>query len=194
GPDPAAGQHVAHRLHPQGPDGDVRRRPDLPAAHGAGRLRPVDAGGVDAAVPAAYPGPVRRLAVHHPDRRAGGPVRPGDEGPGRHGGATGMTRRQALLRGVGIVLVTAFVITMPYDMKWAGSAFALDYGVIIGMIVLSVSVLGWIGEFTLAVVAQMGFGLVVVNLLQDAGMPFLVIIPVVIVSPIPISILLGVFV
>jgi branched-chain amino acid transport system permease protein len=101
--------------------------------------------------------------------------------------------RRSALRTVGVFVLTAFVLTMPYDMKWAGSAFALDYGVIIGMIVLSVSVLGWIGEFTLAVVAQMGFGLVVVNLLQSAGLPFLVIIPVVILSSIPISILLGVF-
>ncbi len=82
---------------------------------------------------------------------------------------------------------------MPYAMNWAGSAFAIDYGVIIGMLVLSVSVLGWIGEISLAPVAQMGFGLVVVNLLQEAGLPFLVIIPVVIVSSIPISLLLGVF-
>ena len=104
-----------------------------------------------------------------------------------------MTRRQGLLRGAGLFLVTAFVLTMPYDLKWAGSSFALDYGVIIGMVVLSVSVLGWIGEFTLAVVAQMGFGLVVVNLLQGAGLPFLVILPVVVLSSIPISILLGVF-
>jgi branched-chain amino acid transport system permease protein len=101
--------------------------------------------------------------------------------------------RRTILRTTGLAVLTAFVLTMPYDMNWAGSAFALDYGVIIGMVVLSVSVLGWIGEFTLAVVAQMGFGLVVVNLLQNAGMPFLVIIPVVILSSIPISILLGVF-
>jgi branched-chain amino acid transport system permease protein len=101
--------------------------------------------------------------------------------------------RRTILRTIGLTVLTAFVLTMPYDMNWAGSAFALDYGVIIGMVVLSVSVLGWIGEFTLAVVAQMGFGLVVVNLLQNAGMPFLIIIPVVIVSSIPISILLGVF-
>jgi branched-chain amino acid transport system permease protein len=103
-----------------------------------------------------------------------------------------MTRR-TVLRTAGVSVLTAFVLTMPYDMKWAGSAFALDYGVIIGMIVLSVSVLGWIGEFTLAVVAQMGFGLVVVNLVQNAGLPFLVAVPVVILSSIPISLLLGVF-
>jgi branched-chain amino acid transport system permease protein len=101
--------------------------------------------------------------------------------------------RQTILRTIGLTVLIAFVLTMPYDMNWAGSSFALDYGVIIGMVVLSVSVLGWIGEFTLAVVAQMGFGLVVVNLLQNAGMPFLIIIPVVILSSIPISILLGVF-
>jgi branched-chain amino acid transport system permease protein len=103
-----------------------------------------------------------------------------------------MSRRK-LLRGTGFTLLTAFVLTMPYAMKWAGSAFAIDYGVIIGMLVLSVSVLAWIGEISLAPVAQMGFGLVVVNMLQEAGLPFLVIIPVVIVSSIPISLLLGVF-
>src|SRR5438874_3273239 len=103
------------------------------------------------------------------------------------------TNRARVLRTVGLIALTAFVLTMPYDMKWAGSAFALDYGGIIGMVVLSVSVLGWIGEFTLAVVAQMGFGLVVVNLCQDAGLPFLVMMPLVIISSIPISILLGVF-
>jgi branched-chain amino acid transport system permease protein len=101
--------------------------------------------------------------------------------------------RRTGLRGVGLAAVSAFVLTMPYAMKWAGSAFAIDYGVIIGMVVLSVSVLGWIGEFTLAVVAQMGFGLVVVNFLQEAGLPFLVILPVVVLSSIPISLLLGVF-
>jgi branched-chain amino acid transport system permease protein len=101
--------------------------------------------------------------------------------------------RRTATRAIGVTLLVAFVATMPYDMKWAGSSFALDYGVIIGMAVLSMSVLGWIGEFTLATVAQMGFGLVVVNLLQDAGLPFALILPVVILSSIPISILLGVF-
>ena len=103
-----------------------------------------------------------------------------------------MTRR-TVLRGVGLTVLIAFVLTMPYAMNWAGSSFALDYGVIIGMLVLSVSVLGWIGEISLAPVAQMGFGLVVVNLLQEAGLPFAVIMPAVIVSSIPISLLLGVF-
>jgi branched-chain amino acid transport system permease protein len=101
--------------------------------------------------------------------------------------------RRRILRGLGLTALTAFVLTMPYAMGWAGSAFAIDYGVIIGMVVLSVSVLGWIGEFTLAVVAQMGFGLVVVNYLQEAGLPFLVIMPVVVLSSIPISLLLGAF-
>ena len=104
-----------------------------------------------------------------------------------------MTRRQTLLRGVGVSFLVAFMITMPYDMNWAGSSFALDYGVIIGMVVLATSVLGWIGEFTLATVAQMGFGLVVVNLCQDAGLPFLISMVLVILSSIPISVLLGVF-
>ena len=79
-----------------------------------------------------------------------------------------MTRRSACSAATGLTLLTAFVLTMPYAMGWAGSAFAIDYGVIIGMLVLSVSVLGWIGEISLAPVAQMGFGLVVVNLLPGA--------------------------
>ena len=101
--------------------------------------------------------------------------------------------RATVMRTVGLTVLTAFVLTMPYAMNWAGSSFALDYGVIIGMLVLSVSVLGWIGEISLAPVAQMGFGLVVVNLLQEAGLPFAVIMPAVIISSIPISLLLGVF-
>ena len=101
--------------------------------------------------------------------------------------------RRTILRAIGLTALTTFVVMMPYAMNWAGSAFAIDYGVIIGMLVLSVSILGWIGEISLAPVAQMGFGLVVVNLLQEAGLPFLVIIPVVIISSIPISLLLGVF-
>ena len=32
-------------------------------------------------------------------------------------------------------VLIAFVLTMPYAMGWAGSAFAIDYGVIIGMLV-----------------------------------------------------------
>ena len=69
--------------------------------------------------------------------------------------------RRTILRSIGLTALTAFVVTMPYAMNWAGSAFAIDYGVIIGMLVLAVSVLGWIGEISLAPVAQMGFGLVV---------------------------------
>jgi branched-chain amino acid transport system permease protein len=101
--------------------------------------------------------------------------------------------RRNLLRGTGLAVLTAFVLTMPYAMGWAGSAFALDYGLVIGMLVLSVSVLGWIGEISLAPVAQMGFGLVVVNLLQEAGLPFLMIMAAVVLSSLPISVLLGVF-
>lgn len=101
--------------------------------------------------------------------------------------------RRTLLRGIGFTLLAAYVLTMPYAMGWAGSAFAINYGVIIGMLVLSVSVLGWIGEISLAPVAQMGFGLVVVNLGQEAGLPFLMIMVLVVISSIPISLLLGVF-
>ncbi len=101
--------------------------------------------------------------------------------------------RRTLARVVAAAVLIPFVLTMPYAMKWAGPAYAVDYGVIIAMVVLAVSVLGWIGEISLAVVAQMGFGLVVVNLLQTAGVPFFLIIPVVVLSSIPISLILGVF-
>ncbi|HKN38339.1 MAG TPA: hypothetical protein VJ456_04415, partial [Acidimicrobiia bacterium] len=95
------------------------------------------------------------------------------------------TLRARLVRLTGVTILVALLATLPYAMKWAGPAFAVDYGLIVAMVVLSISVLGWIGEISLAPVAQMGFGLVVVNLLQEAGLPFLVIIPVVIISSIP---------
>ena len=43
GADPPPRQHVAHRLHAQGADGHVRRRPDLAAADGDRRHHAVDA-------------------------------------------------------------------------------------------------------------------------------------------------------
>jgi branched-chain amino acid transport system permease protein len=54
-------------------------------------------------------------------------------------------------------------------------------------------VLGWIGEFSLAIVAMMGFGLVGVNLLQEAGVPFVFILPAVALLSVPISLILGSF-
>ena len=104
-----------------------------------------------------------------------------------------MTRRMVLTRIVGLGILIPFVLTMPYALKWAGPAYAVDYGVIIAMVVLGISVLGWIGEISLAPVAQMGFGLVVVNYLQSAEVPFALILPIVAIASVPISLILGAF-
>ena len=33
--------------------------------------------------------------------------------------------RRTILRTIGLTVLTAFVLTMPYDMNWAGSAFKI---------------------------------------------------------------------
>src|SRR5437588_9687857 len=110
------------------------------------------------------------MTLQHAERGDSGPLRTGHEDTRGQRGGSGMStvmerpapselspehapagprgalNRRSILRGTGLLLLVAFVLTMPYDMNWAGSAFALDYGVIIGMLVLAVSVLGWIGE------------------------------------------------
>jgi branched-chain amino acid transport system permease protein len=96
-------------------------------------------------------------------------------------------------RAVGTALGAGVLLFLPSLTNWAGPNYAIDYGVIIAMVVLSAAVLGWIGEFSLAIVAMMGFGLVGINLLQDAEVPFVFIIPVVAIGSIPISLVLGVF-
>jgi branched-chain amino acid transport system permease protein len=98
-----------------------------------------------------------------------------------------------VVRTVGTVVGGGVLLFLPNLTDWAGPDYALDYGVIIAMVVLSASVLGWIGEFSLTTVAMMGFGLVGINLLQDAEVPFVFIIPTVAIGSIPISLILGTF-
>jgi branched-chain amino acid transport system permease protein len=116
---------------------------------------------------------------------------PQDLPPGRR--RRRVTPRAALARTLGLAVLVPVLLLLPDLTDWAGPAYAVDYGLIIAMVVLSASVLGWIGEFSLAIVAMMGFGLVGVNLLQDAGVPFLFIMPAVAIGSVPISLILGSF-
>jgi branched-chain amino acid transport system permease protein len=104
-----------------------------------------------------------------------------------------VTRRAALARTLGFGVLVPTLLFLPDLTDWAGPNYAIDYGVIIAMVVLSASVLGWIGEFSLAIVAMMGFGLVGVNLLQETGVPFIFILPGVAILSVPISLILGAF-
>jgi ABC-type branched-subunit amino acid transport system ATPase component/ABC-type branched-subunit amino acid transport system permease subunit len=104
-----------------------------------------------------------------------------------------LTRRAVAARAVGGLGLAGLVATLPYALHWAGPAYAIDYGVVIAMAVLGISVLGWIGEISLASVAQMGVGLVLVNLLQQHGVPFALILPLVAVASVPVSAVIGVF-
>ena len=102
-----------------------------------------------------------------------------------------MRARMARLFGAGVLV--AALATAPFSMGWAGPAFAVDYGLIVAMAVLAISVLGWIGEISLAPVAQMGFGVVAVNWCQVHDIPFGFTLPIVAVASIPISLVLATF-
>ena len=101
--------------------------------------------------------------------------------------------RAVAARTAGLSVLAVLLLTLPYALHWAGPAYAIDYGVVIAMAVLGISVLGWIGEISLASVAQMGFGLVAVNLLQQHGVPFAFILPLVALASVPVSVVIGVF-
>jgi branched-chain amino acid transport system permease protein len=101
--------------------------------------------------------------------------------------------RVRMVRLVGITTLVVLLATLPYAMKWAGPAFAVDYGLIVAMAVLSISVLGWIGEISLAPVAQMGFGVVAVNVCQVHDVPFGFTLPIVVLASVPISLVLAAF-
>ncbi|MDQ1497206.1 MAG: branched-chain amino acid transport system permease protein [Actinomycetota bacterium] len=104
-----------------------------------------------------------------------------------------VTTRARVARVAGGGLLAALLAFLPSALLWAGPPFAVDYGVVIAMAVLSISVLGWIGEISLAPVAQMGFGVVAVNFCQNHGIPFGFIIPIVALSSIPVSVVLAAF-
>jgi branched-chain amino acid transport system permease protein len=97
------------------------------------------------------------------------------------------------VRFVGLAALVPFILTMPYALKWAGPAYALDFGLVVAMATLSISVLAWIGEITLATLAQMGMGVVGLYFLQQRGVPFALVVPIMIVASVPVSLVIGVF-
>jgi branched-chain amino acid transport system permease protein len=104
-----------------------------------------------------------------------------------------LTTRARITRLVGLAVLAVLLATLPYALHWAGPAFAIDFGLVIAMAVLSISVLGWIGEISLATVALMGYGVVAVNFLQEAGVPFGFILPIVALGSLPLSLMLAAF-
>jgi branched-chain amino acid transport system permease protein len=106
----------------------------------------------------------------------------------------GRLRPRALTaRTVGFAVLLVAVLNGPRLMSRAGPTYALAIGVIVAMAVLSVSVLGWIGEISMATLAQMGMGVVILNYLQQHQVNFLAIVPIAVLSSIPVSLVLGVF-
>jgi branched-chain amino acid transport system permease protein len=85
------------------------------------------------------------------------------------------------------------LLTFPYALKWAGPAYALDFGLVVALATLSISVLAWIGEITLATLAQMGVGVVGLYFLEKHGVPFALVLPIMAVASIPVSLVIGVF-
>jgi branched-chain amino acid transport system permease protein len=104
-----------------------------------------------------------------------------------------LTQRALIARSAGVTLLTVLLLIGPNGLKWAGPANALCLGLIYAMVVLAVSVLGWIGEISLAVVAQMGFGLIATSILQTNGVPFVLVLPLVALSSVPVSLIIGMF-
>ncbi|HEX3605736.1 MAG TPA: branched-chain amino acid ABC transporter permease [Candidatus Dormibacteraeota bacterium] len=101
--------------------------------------------------------------------------------------------RALAVRFAGLALLTPLLLTMPYALKWAGPAYAIDFGLIVAMATLSISVLAWIGEITLATLAQMGIGVVGLYFLERHGVPFLAVLPIMAVASIPVSLVIGLF-
>jgi branched-chain amino acid transport system permease protein len=101
--------------------------------------------------------------------------------------------RRLITRSGAALLLAAFVLAGPHLFTWAGPAGAMNFGLTVAMLVLAVSVLGWIGEISLAPVAQMGFGVVAVNVCQVHDIPFGFTLPIVALASLPISLLLAAF-
>jgi branched-chain amino acid transport system permease protein len=105
-----------------------------------------------------------------------------------------LPNRALLARGVATVVGGLLILAGPKLFSWAGPAGALDFGLTVAMLVVAVSVLFWIGEISLAVVAQMGMGMVTLAWFQDhTSFPLAVSIVLVTLSSIPTSLILGLF-
>jgi len=103
------------------------------------------------------------------------------------------SRRLVTRSGAGVALA-AFVLAGPHLFTWAGPAAAMNFGLTVAMLVLAVSVLAWIGEISLAVVAQMGLGMVALSWLQDhTHLSLALSLVLVMLSSIPTSLILGLF-
>jgi ABC-type branched-subunit amino acid transport system permease subunit len=101
--------------------------------------------------------------------------------------------RAGAVRVVGGLTFVALFLTLPRVLERAGPAYAIDFGLIVALAVLSASVVAWVGEISLATLAQMGMGVVMLNALQDHGVPFALVLVVVALSSIPVSLLIGFF-
>lgn len=99
--------------------------------------------------------------------------------------------RTARLVLAAVLLTLALIGPKPFEHQ--APPFAMDVGLVYALIVLGVSVLGWIGEISVAVVPQMGLGLIVMNWSQRHGWPFVVGLAAVVLASIPFSVLLGMF-
>jgi branched-chain amino acid transport system permease protein len=101
--------------------------------------------------------------------------------------------RTAAVRAAGGLAFVGLFLSLPRALDWAGPAYAIDFGLIVALAVLSASVVGWIGEITLATLAQMGMGVVLLNSLQNHSVPFALVLVVAALSSIPVSLLIGFF-
>lgn len=101
--------------------------------------------------------------------------------------------RVVAVRLLGVAALAPLLLTFPYALKWAGPAYALDFGLVVAMATLSISVVAWIGEITLATLAQMGLGVVGLYFLEKHGVPFALVLPIMAIASIPVSLVIGVF-
>jgi branched-chain amino acid transport system permease protein len=102
--------------------------------------------------------------------------------------------RSLAARVIGSALLATFVVAGPKLFTWAGPTAAFNFGLIVAMVVLAVSVLAWIGEISLAVVAQMGLGMVTFSWFQEhTSLALGVTLLLVTLSSIPTSLVLGLF-
>ena len=101
--------------------------------------------------------------------------------------------RVAAVRAVCGLAFVALFLTLPRSLDRFGPAYAIDFGLIVALAVLSASVVGWIGEISLATLAQMGTGVVLLNSLQNHHVPLALVLVIAAVVSIPVSLLIGFF-
>jgi branched-chain amino acid transport system permease protein len=107
-----------------------------------------------------------------------------------------LTPRAKLVKAVGAVMLISAALIGPRGLTFAGPMLAFNTGLTVSILVLAIGVMAWIGEVSMAVVSQMGFGLLAMSWLQHHDplhLPLVVQILLVALWSIPISLLLGVF-